>query len=74
MPTPQYAPTVPMPETTKRATKRKKIRYKGQAIRNTSVASQIYRMGTDCIVADEATEKRLGRLGSCQLKEDSFIW
>lgn len=53
----------PSPTNTKQRGKRKKIKYKGSSTRNTSVASQIYRKGTDAIVADEATERRLGRLG-----------
>lgn len=64
---------------TKRATKRRKVskppgRSKNQ---DADAVKQIARKGTDCIVADEATEKRLKTYGpptGRQYGGDQFIW
>lgn len=76
MPTPQHEPNVPMPYTTKRATKRKKY-PKPPSMRQPSQIGQIYREGTDCQVADKATEDRLNRYGpptSTRMAGYNFIW
>ncbi len=69
----------PMPYTTKRRGKRTKHTFgpKQKQRTNTSIPSQIYREGTDCIIADEATEKRLSRYGpatSTKLAGYNFLW
>ncbi len=61
----------PSPTNTKRAAKPHKM-HRPKGTRQTSQVSQIYRVGTDCIVADKATEDRLGPLGRGQLRDMTF--
>lgn len=66
----------PMPETTKRATKRKKYPKK-PSMRQPSQIGLIYREGTDCQIADQATLNRLSTTGpstSTRLAGYNFIW
>lgn len=67
VPTPQFTKSVPMPETTKKATKRTKHTFRIKPYRATSMRQpnpigSIYSKNTGAIVADEATEKRLSQL------------
>src|SRR3990172_1829683 len=66
----------PMPETTKKAGKRKKY-PKPPSMRQPNQIGLIFRIGTDCKIADEATEARLKRLGpSTSVRHGGmqFIW
>lgn len=82
MPTPQFEPKVPMPETTKRQSKRHKGRLTPRTPGNTGMGrstllSLSYRKTTGCIIADEATERRLSTTGpstSTRYAGYNFIW
>jgi hypothetical protein len=66
----------PMPETTKKATKRKKY-PKSPSMRQPNQIGMIYAIGTYAKIADEATEKRLNTLGpstSTRLAGYNYIW
>lgn len=66
----------PSPTNTKQRAKRTKHTFTTQkrtSIRKPNAIGLIYRKHTNTIVADEATEKRLGRLGSGQLREYTFL-
>lgn len=65
----------PKPTNTKQAAKRKKHTFgpKTAGMRQPNPIRLIYRKGTDAVIADADTEKRLGRLGR-GLREESFIW
>jgi len=69
----------PMPYTTKKKGKRTKHPFgpKQGGIRKPNAVGLIYRKGTDCQIADEATEARLSRTGpstSTRLAGYNFIW
>lgn len=69
----------PKPTNTKQAAKRKKHTFTPKGTKRTSMRTPnpiglIYRKGTDCVIADEATEKRLKPLNRGALRDMTFIW